>query len=416
MKLLTQNKRNIFVFGAISASIGYLFSIKLTSLGIIVFLISWLLNFKNLKLGSFIKKNVLHLLVVFLLFLLLGSTYSVDLQQAQEFIVRHLAFLLLPLVFLTIKPFNSKECNIIIKIFVYAVTLFFIICALNAVYRQVTFTNQGGPFNWYFFYRYDFLEIFEQHPTYVSMYALLSLSFILDSGRKLFKRNWLRIFLLFAQVFAIVLYGSRIGYIILIILFSIYALKGLKLKPKKEKGKLGLIYLVVIIILLIASWNIPIVKERILFTFGYQQDYKFNNQETIKNGSPEKQGRLLLWKDALKLVKEKPLFGYGTGSNKVVLAQEYKERGHLLFLKKRYNSHNTYLDLLLIGGIPLLLLYLVILGVLLYEGIREKNYVLLSFFLIISITALTETIFRSQGIVFFAFFYCLLLSTRKNNE
>jgi len=218
------------------------------------------------------------------------------------------------------------------------------------------------------------------------------------------------------QVISIVLYGSRIAYIILFLLFFAYAVSSLKNRSKNEIIKASLIYLIILVGIIFTSWNIPIVKERILFTFGYQQDYEFNNQDIIKDNTPEEQGRLLIWKDAVELIKEKPLFGYGTGSNKIILQKKYRENGHLLFLNKKYNSHNTYLDLLLIGGIPLLGVYLVILGSLITGGIKDDNFVLLSFFLIISITSLTETIFRVQGIVFFTFFYCFLLSSNKQNE
>jgi len=88
----------------------------------------------------------------------------------------------------------------------------------------------------------------------------------------------------------------------------------------------------------------------------------------------------------------------------------------LLFLEKKYNTHNTYLELLLIGGATLLFVYLLALGALLFLGIKRKDTVLLSFFLIISIAGLTETLFIAQGIVFFSFFFCFLLSTKKYNE
>ena len=410
--LLINNKRNLLVLGVVCASLGYLFSVTLTSIGVILLLICWLLNFKDLNFGVFLKKSALHLLIIFFIFLLIGLAYSEDLQQGQRFLVRHLSFLLLPLVFLTIKPFSLKEHNIIIKVFIYSVLLLFIICFLNAIYRQVIFSNQGGHFNWYFFYRYDFLEVFQQHPTYVSMFTLLSLSYLLDNDRKLFKKNWLRIFILLVQVFSVILYGSRIGYIILFVLLFMFAIKSLKFKEKKEKGKLILTYLMSIVSLIIISWNIPIVKERILFTFGYQQDYKFNNKETIKNSTPEKQGRLLLWEDAFELIKEKSILGYGTGSNDVILKKKYREKGHLLFLNENYNTHNTYLELLLIGGTTLLLIYLIMLGTLFYQGVKSKNFVLISFSLIIVITGLTETLFRIQGIVFFVFFYCFLFLTK----
>lgn len=376
----------------------------------------WLLNFKKLNFKSFLKPNTLHFLATFFSVLLIASFYSENVEQAQKYIVRHLSFILLPLVFLTIRPFTKKEYEFIIKVYIYAVTAVFIICFFNACYRQYIFTNQGGHFNWYFFYRYDFLEIFEQHPTYTSMYALLALSFILNSSKSFFITNWIRVLFILIQVISIVLYGSRIAYIILFLLFFAYAVSSLKNRSKNEIIKASLIYLIILVGIIFTSWNIPIVKERILFTFGYQQDYEFNNQDIIKDNTPEEQGRLLIWKDAVELIKEKPLFGYGTGSNKIILQKKYRENGHLLFLNKKYNSHNTYLDLLLIGGIPLLCVYLVILGSLITRGIKDDNFVLLSFFLIISITSLTETIFRVQGIVFFTFFYCFLLSSNKQNE
>ena len=416
MKFTSKFKRNVLVLGASIAAIGYMFSIATTSIGVILFLITWQLNFTELNFRGLYKINKLHLLAVLFLILLIGVSYSTDLEQAQNDIVRHLSYILLPLIFLTSKPFTRKESDTVIKTYVYALTVFFIICLFNAIYRQVNFSNQGGPFNWYFFYRYDFLEIFKQHPTYVSMYVLLSISYILNNGKKLFKKKWTAISLLIIQVLSIVFFGSRIGYIILLLILLIHTYKNLKLTPKKVKIKQGLIYFTSIISLLIISWNIPIVKERIQFTFGYQQDYKFNNKELIQNKTPEEQGRLLLWEDAFELIKERPVLGYGTGSPDKILYQKYKEKGHLLFLEKKYNTHNTYLELLLIGGATLLFVYLLALGALLYRGIKRKDTVLLSFFLIISITGLTETLFIAQGIVFFSFFFCFLLSTKKYNE
>lgn len=416
MKFTSKFKRNVLVLGASIAAIGYIFSIATTSIGVILFLITWQLNFTELSFRGLYKINKLHLLAVLFLILLAGISYSTDLKQAQNDIVRHLSYILLPIIFLTSKPFTKKESNTVIKTYIYALTVFFIICLFNAIYRQVKFSNQGGSFNWYFFYRYDFLEIFKQHPTYVSMYVLLSISYILSNGKKLLKKKWAAISLLIIQVLSIVFFGSRIGYIILLLILLIYSYKNLKFTPKKVKIKQGLIYLTSIISLLIISWNIPIVKERIQFTFGYQQDYKYNNQELIKSSTPEEQGRLLLWEDAFELIKERPLFGYGTGSNNKILYQKYKDKGHLLFLEKKFNAHNTYLEVLLIGGIVLLLTYLMLLGALLYQAIRKRNFVLLSFFLIVSITGLTETLFRAQGIVFFSFFFCFILSTKKYNE
>jgi len=159
--------------------------------------------------------------------------------------------------------------------------------------------------------------------------------------------------------------------------------------------------------MLITAWNIPIVKERILFTVGENYDYKYNDKEEVNLGT-EEQGRLLMWQDALELIKERPVFGYGTGASRQVLLEKYKEKGHHIFLEGKYNAHNTYLELLLWGGIVLLIVYLVYLGLLFYQSIVKKDLLLFLFFLIIVITGITETIFIAKGIMFAAFFYCFL--------
>lgn len=410
------SKKNLQILSIVFIPLGFLVSIKTTSIGVTLLLIVWLINFKELEFKFLLKKSAVHLLFIYFVFLLIGISYSQDIQQALKLVTRHLSFILIPIIFLTIKPLSNNERNFIIKTYVYLVSFFFIICLLNAIYRQVVFFNQGGSFNWYFFYRYDLLEIFIQHPTYVSMCTILSLSFLLNNSKRLFKNNWELVFLMLIQAFSIVLYGSRIGYIILLIVVFLFMYKNLKSKTKKLKAKLGLSYTIAIIILLITFWNIPIVRERIQFTFGYQQEYKFNDKDLIKNGTPEKQGRLLLWEDVYELIKEKPFLGYGTGSSNKILAQKYKEKGHLLFLENKFNAHNTYLELLLVGGVALLLIYLSILLAILYFGIKRKNFVLTSFFLIISITGLTETLFRVQGIVYFSFFFSFLLINKEGHE
>jgi O-antigen ligase len=208
---------------------------------------------------------------------------------------------------------------------------------------------------------------------------------------------------------ALILYGSRIGYILLFLIILIHFFKNLLSKEETNRIRYVLIYSIGLSILFLISFNIPIVKERFLYTIGYKYDYKFNNKEFIKHNSPEELGRLLLWQDAADLIKENPFLGYGTGATRDVLLQKYKKEDHTLFLEKRFNAHNSYLELLLSGGIILLISYLAILLVLFLKSVRKKDYVLFSFALIITITSITESLFIAQGILFISFFYCFFL-------
>mgnify|MGYP000508543453 CR=1 FL=1 len=403
-------KREILVLGAAIASIGYVFSIATGSIGLMLFLVAWLTNYRDVDLGVILKRNSLHLLLLFFGLLIIQIFYSLNIKQGQKDIMRFLAFIIFPLIFLTIKPFGQNERNRIVRIFVHALSLFFIVCFVNAMIRQIGFWSRGGIFNWYYFYRYDFLEIFRQHPTYLSMFTLLSLNFIFYKKKGIIIKPWLLYGSALLQTVAILLYGSRIGYILLILLLGIYILKNISLKSGKDRVRKLLIYGSGLIFLVAVMWNIPIIKERLLYSVGFDYNYKFNDKKFIGTNTPEEKGRLLLWQDALEIIKESPLFGHGTGSSRDVLLQKYKIENHTVFLKKRYNAHNTYLELLIMGGVFLLASYLSVLGVLFYQGKRRNDTVLLSFFLIILITSITETIFRAEGIMFLSFFYCFLLT------
>ncbi len=406
------NKRTLLVFGAACASVGYIFSIASGSIGIMIFIFAWLINFKNHEFNNLFRNRSYNLLASFFIFLLIGAAYSVNINQAHREIIRHLSFVIIPFLFVTIKPFNRREIRIIFKVFTYSLMIFFAICLLNAIHRQIVFFNEGGIFNWYFFYRYDFLEIFSQHPTYISMFTLLSLSFLVfsDKANVLIKSKPLSILLMLIHILAILFYGSRIAYIIFFVLVIIYLIQIFRSGRFREL----IILIMLFMSILYAGWNVPIIKERVLYTLGVKYDYKFNEKEFIKEKTPEEKGRLLKWQDALELIKEKPLLGYGTGSSRDVLLEKYEEKGHTLFLENRFNAHNMYLELLLIGGIPLLLIYILILFSLFKVALKENDKVIFSFFIIISLTSITETIFFAQGIIFFAFFYCLFLNKIEN--
>lgn len=407
------NNRNFLILSTGGASIGYLFSNAFGSLSMMILILSFLVSYKQLSLPKNFLKISFFSLTLFYLFILFGSTYTLNMNQAQKEMIRFLSFLIYPIIFSSVIPFNPKERRKIILFYIISILVFFLVCLGTAIYRQITFWNEGGSFNWYFFYRYDFLEVFNQHPTYVSMFTLLALCFLhfIPQKNSIIKNSVILSLISAFLLFAIILYGSRIGYILLLILGMIYTVRLVLLKKFKE---VVFIFLSFVTILFFA-WNIPIVKERILFTLGENYEYKYNKKESAKVGT-EEQGRFMIWQNAWELIKEKPLIGYGTGSSRGVLINKYEEKGHDVFLNERYNAHNTYLELLLWGGILLLSVYLFALGLLLYNAIIRKDLILFSFFLIITITGITETLFIAQGIMFIAFFYCFLNQKYLSNE
>lgn len=400
------NKRNFWVISVGIASVGYLFSIATGSIGLMLIVLGLAVNYRQIQHRKLKLVSPITAMAFFYLLIVIFSFYSTDPNQANKEVVRFISFLIFPLLFYFSIPLNIKERKLVIRIFIWCLVVFFFACLVVAWKRQIVRWNDGSDFNWYFFYRYDFLELFDQHPTYVSIFTLLGLSLLhfLPHREKVFSAKSTTIILTAILSLALVLYGSRMGYVIYGVLGLVYIIRLVWARKFMAVARL----LVLFAVMLVICWNIPIVKERILYTSGKKYEYKYNDETEIINGTPEKQGRLLLWQDAIEVILERPFLGYGTGASKKMLFEKYEEKGHVLFLEERYNAHNSYFELLLWGGIPLLTSYILILTSLFWLAYRKRDLVMFALVLIITITGITETLFLAQGILFIAFFICFL--------
>jgi len=121
-----------------------------------------------------------------------------------------------------------------------------------------------------------------------------------------------------------------------------------------------------------------------------------------------------LRKTAISAIKEKPIFGWGTGYVEPLIISE--ERAHSLNIETPYDFnqfHNQYLEDMVQFGILGILLILVLFGWMLWTGVREKNYLLLSLLVIYAFFCWTETVFFvAKGVIPFTFWFCFLISNR----
>ena len=123
---------------------------------------------------------------------------------------------------------------------------------------------------------------------------------------------------------------------------------------------------------------------------------------------------------AVNTIKENMPFGVGAGDRIDVLTQKYEAMGAEKLLSHRYNPHNQFLDTLLATGIPGLLILLTVFVSPTIGCLRSRNYLFLTFLLIVVLSALFESIFeRQMGITFFCFFFSLMAGSNwktTNNE
>ncbi|MGV3540090.1 MAG: O-antigen ligase family protein, partial [Rufibacter sp.] len=196
---------------------------------------------------------------------------------------------------------------------------------------------------------------------------------------------------------------------------------------KKKKSYIGVILSAsVAILLFIAIAFTPNIKQRIdeisesNFAVLHQERFTYDTQFsglTI---------RLLFWKYAVEIIDQENawLLGVGTGDSQDELIQMYKK--HNLYLGNsiikdtgylHYDTHNQFVETFLKIGLlgVLYLLFYLIKDILL--AINKKDILFLSFLVIFIFFSLTESTLQSnKGIVFFAFFNSLFLSSYLNKK
>ncbi|MBQ6047333.1 MAG: O-antigen ligase family protein [Bacteroidales bacterium] len=264
------------------------------------------------------------------------------------------------------------------------------------------------------------------HHSYLSMYILLALAYIayrllnlkskqrLSTAKNLQLKTYnlkLTTCLLFASyllalVADLFLVQSRAGILGFVIMFLGFAIVLIARYKRYLVGSL-------MIVLLLGSIGatlllIPNSHNRLLSTVENALSHNYSDD------------RYAITSVAVNTIKENMPFGVGAGDRIDVLTQKYEAMGAEKLLSHRYNPHNQFLDTLLATGIPGLLILLTVFVSPTIGCLRSRNYLFLTFLLIVVLSALFESIFeRQMGITFFCFFFSLMAGSNwktTNNE
>ena len=130
--------------------------------------------------------------------------------------------------------------------------------------------------------------------------------------------------------------------------------------------------------------------------------------------------RISIWKSSLELSKDHLIFGFGASDNKKELINYYKKTNQKFLAKYEFPVHNQILDFLLKYGILGVITFFIYIGNIFFLGLKLKNEIVLSFFIIFFISNLTDDfLIRFDGIVFSGFwisiFSCMLLKKIYND-
>jgi O-antigen ligase len=252
------------------------------------------------------------------------------------------------------------------------------------------------------FINQNFSAPIELHSTYLSMYVALSISiFLLFFFKKPGLKNIQNI-LFTAVLFAGLIQLSSRSVFIAMCLIIIIVIPALLLHGK-ERLHFSVVSLVVFIVIISAIANIDSLRKR------YVNDLEDDLSQTAV--TPDlTETRMKRWVLELELIKQSPLIGYGGGAEKQVLKNKYFEEKFYRSYLVELNAHNQYLSFLIKSGIVGLLWYLYILFFGFSRAIKKRDFLLLSFMILIAIVSVSENILDvNKGIFFYSFFFSLFL-------
>lgn len=368
-----------------------------------VFILIWSICFflfddvKN-SFKSIFNNKWSFIVIGFFLLHSVGYFYSENKSEALSAIEIKLCFLAFPILFFG-SHFSHTHVKKIVISFVSGCMLVSFLCIFRACYLYF-FEDTNA-----FFYS-DFSYFI--HPSYMAMYLVFALLIVM-----LFYKNWLA---------HLHLLNIKLGFMAVVFLVTIFLCS----------SKLGL---------LSAFFLLPTTFSVLLYNKGYKKiiiglvlallglataSYKLfptpfkrfqtainvtKSSQTIDKTDAESTAvRILIWKESIKLIKNKFWFGTTAGDVNDKLIESYEKEGLTGALTKKLNAHNQFLQTFIgTGFIGFVLLILMTLFLIVYSFIK-KNYILMLFSILISLNFMVESMLQTQaGFTFFTFFLCLIL-------
>ena len=380
------------------------------------FMILWLISrifeisidYKKYRIVPQYSRSALTLAILFMIFFLSEAAtliYTENLSNGLNIVFSRLSLLVFPLLFILPGQYLTKNVKFLTKIFAVGTVLYIIYCFLYAVIRSVSFVdgqvilNTHPPEGYWMSYFFGSFFSVNQHPSYAAMFVnlsiLVAMESILDSDNRKERYFWiLSSMILFASVYFL---SSRAGFITIFITIPLYLF--IKLKSSIKKFSL----IIILISLIIAGVFVVKTNERINIILGYVADGSI--REKIASD-----GRILIWKSALEVIKKNPLTGVGIGDVRDELMEIYENVGDEDIIKSRYNAHNQFIEITVEGGLISLFIFLSLVVYMVYTAITRQNLILGQFLIIILVFFMFETVlYRLAGVSFFSLFSFLLL-------
>lgn len=296
-------------------------------------------SFKKLKIDQF---SILLLILIFIIIIL---EYFINKNFSEVFLYFLITYLFILISY--ILGYNFREKNENLKIFI---NFFIITCFLLFIIQIIQFYQISSPYIKEISPLNSRIYSNIGQPNILSTIYATAIFILMQKSKKL---NYIAIIIF---VFGIYLTKSRIGYLSLC---CISILNIIKIKPIKLSKTFKSLYpsIILIIIFLINS------KNKVSFT-------SKNRLENFSNG------RIEIYKDAINLIKDNYLLGYGWES-----AYKYVPSNNTIFFKSPlYSYHNIIIDLVLSYGLIIATAIILLIFLVFFKNIKDHLIIYFTFF------------------------------------
>ncbi len=263
-------------------------------------------------------------------------------------------------------------------------------------------------FSWGFV-NHNFSMPIDMHATYLSMLLVLSMihcirQFLNEASNSARVCYMTGICIQFAGLIQL----SSKSALIALFLIAVFGFPAFLIR-KKARYRFIFISGIVSAGLIAGILTLPVFRERYVNTL---KDDLFGNKTEV-----EMNGRFDRWKTAGILIKKSPLIGTGAGSELPLLRDQYFERKMYVSYLDSLNAHNQYLSFMINSGLIGLLVFLASLAWGFWLSIKERDLMLLTFIVLVSVVSMSEDLLLvNKGIYFYAFFFALLVRSGRRSK
>ncbi|MEO8943985.1 MAG: O-antigen ligase family protein [Ginsengibacter sp.] len=368
---------------------------------LVFFAIHTLIHLRSGRLAGLRNKSVWIVSSIFF-FNLIAVTYSSYPAEGLKNVSQQLGILLFPFCF-AVTGLNIRKYRLpLFKIFAFTCTATILYLYINTFrvihFFEFSYTTIVSSF----FINQNFSEPIGLHATYFSMYIVLSISvFIYIIIRERNYKNIKYFFCIAILIAGLVQLASR-SVLICLILVALFGISFFLLEGKK-RIRFFSFSLIAFFVTAFIILNVSTLKKR------YLTDLENDLNKNVVTADFS-ESRMKRWEMEIGIIKQSPVIGYGNGSEKYLLKENYFKNKYYKSYLLELNAHNQYLSFLINSGIIGLLVYLSVLYYGFSIAIKQKYFILFSFLILITIVSMAENILDvNKGVFFYSFFYSLLI-------